>query len=127
MHSEKRVRFAQITIDKKPTMTAGTWTKLLAVSQCVQGQSRFVAAGDHELAVFHLSGPDRFVVCRNSCPHAGGNLSAGSVDGPIVTCPWHHWMFDLDTGRCTEVSNVTVHRYECRVEDGHLYALLGEA
>ena len=108
-------------------MTMRTWTKLLAVDECVPGTGRFVAVGDHELAVFRLSEPDRFVVCNNSCPHAGGNLTAGTVEGAIVTCPWHHWMFDLDTGRCTEVSNVTVRKYECREEDGHLYALLLEA
>jgi len=108
-------------------MTAKAWTKLLAVDECGPGQGRFVAVDDHELAVFHLSKPDRFVVCRNSCPHAGANLSAGTVEGAVVTCPWHHWMFDLDTGRCTEVLEVSVRKYDCRVEDGYLYASLGEA
>lgn len=88
------------------------------------GAQRFIAAGGHELAVFHLCEPDRFVVIANSCPHAGGNLSAGAVEGNVVTCPWHDWAFDLDTSACTMNERVCVKRYECKVEGGVLFAKL---
>ncbi len=105
-------------------MPVETWIKLLAVDECKPGGARFVQACEHELAVFRLHDPDRFVVIRNSCPHAGGNLSAGEIEGGVVTCPWHQWSFDLDSGRCTFNENVTVRRYECRIEGGWLYARL---
>src|SRR5262245_34196634 len=105
-------------------MSANGWTRLLPVSELPLGRARFVATGDHELAVFHLADPDRFVVTRNSCPHAGGNLAAGEIRSSTVTCPWHQWEFDLDSGRCTLSETVQLHRYECRVEDGWLEAKL---
>lgn len=100
------------------------WTKLISANEVEPGRGRFVRVGPHELAVFHLSDPDHFVVVQNACPHAGGNLSAGRIDDGIVTCPWHEWSFDLDRQRCTESKCVTLRGYECKVEEGILYARL---
>ena len=33
------------------------------------------------------------------CPHSGGPLGHGALDGPILTCPFHGWEFDCRTGR----------------------------
>ena len=32
------------------------------------------------------------------CPHHGGPLGQGALDGALVTCPWHAWQFDSATG-----------------------------
>ncbi len=100
------------------------WIPLLRADQCPVGKVRYVAVGDHELAVFHLADPDRFIVTLNSCPHAGGNLSAGDIENNTITCPWHQWCFHLDSGECTFNEKVTLHRYECRIENGSLLARL---
>lgn len=105
-------------------MSEVEWTRLLPVGECPPGRARFVAIGQHELAVFHLTEPTRFVVTANSCPHAGGNLAAGEIQAATVTCPWHEWPFDLDSGRCTLSEDVQLKRYECRVADGYLWARL---
>jgi nitrite reductase/ring-hydroxylating ferredoxin subunit len=78
----------------------------------------FVAVGEHELAIFHLTDPERFIVTRNSCPHAGGNLAAGEIERGVVTCPWHQWAFDLESGRCTLSDTVRLLRYPAKVVDG---------
>jgi 3-phenylpropionate/trans-cinnamate dioxygenase ferredoxin subunit len=41
---------------------------------------------------------DNYYSADNSCPHMGGNLSHGKLDGTIVTCPRHHSQFDLKDG-----------------------------
>jgi nitrite reductase (NADH) small subunit len=105
-------------------MAEERWIRLCDASETPVGSQRFIAAGGHELAVFHLDGPDRFVVIANSCPHAGGNLSAGEVRGNVVTCPWHEWEFDLDTSACTMNERVCVSKYECKVEGGGVFAKL---
>lgn len=33
------------------------------------------------------------------CPHAGGPLGQGQLDGCVVTCPWHGWQFDVTNGQ----------------------------
>lgn len=50
-----------------------------------------------------------FYAADNRCPHMGGNLSMGKLDGTIVTCPLHHSQFDLIDGhfvRWTDWSGV---------------------
>lgn len=103
------------------------WVRLIPADECVVGRGRFVEAAGHELAVFRLDSPPRFVVIRNSCPHAGGNMAAGEVSGACVTCPWHHWEFNLDSGACTLSESARLTRFESRIVDGHVEALLPEA
>lgn len=32
---------------------------------------------------------DNYCAADNRCPHVGGNLSQGKIEGTIVTCPRH--------------------------------------
>ncbi len=41
---------------------------------------------------------NNFYSADNRCPHMGGNLSGGTLEGTVVTCPRHHSMFDLKDG-----------------------------
>lgn len=54
----------------------------------------------------------------NECPHQGGSLCDGWVDGDIVTCPLHGWEFDLRSGVCMTIPGERVPRYAVTVEDG---------
>jgi nitrite reductase/ring-hydroxylating ferredoxin subunit len=36
------------------------------------------------------------------CPHMLGPLDEAEIVDGCVRCPWHGYVFDLDTGRCTE-------------------------
>ena len=35
-----------------------------------------------------------------SCKHQGADLTAGKIEGGVVTCPRHGWRYDLATGAC---------------------------
>jgi nitrite reductase/ring-hydroxylating ferredoxin subunit len=39
-----------------------------------------------------------FHAIDNACPHRGGPLAEGDLDGAVVTCPWHGWRWDVTTG-----------------------------
>lgn len=103
------------------------WARLTHVEACPPGRAKFMSVRGHELAIFHLTDPDRFVVTPNSCPHAGASLAGGEISGNQVTCPWHHWSFDLDTGACACAEHVTLARFACRVEDDVLYVKLPDS
>jgi nitrite reductase/ring-hydroxylating ferredoxin subunit len=32
------------------------------------------------------------------CPHAGGPLGQGTLNGTMLVCPWHGWEFDCRSG-----------------------------
>ena len=88
------------------------------VSEIPAGSAKEVVVEDRVLAVFNVDG--EFHVLDGICPHAGGPLGQGQLDGNVVTCPWHGWQFDVQTGR--HCLNETLHheRFETIVEDGVL-------
>ena len=57
----------------------------------------FAVAGKEILLANH--GGSYYAIARR-CPHMGGDLSKGTLDGATVTCPRHHSRFDLTTGSC---------------------------
>jgi len=50
---------------------------------------------------------DTYYAAENRCPHMGGNLSKGSLEGHIITCPLHHSQFDLATGKVIRWTDFT--------------------
>jgi nitrite reductase/ring-hydroxylating ferredoxin subunit len=54
-----------------------------------------------------------------TCPHRGAPLDEGTVEGEIVTCPWHGSRFSLIDGTLEGGPAPTPLRcYEVRVRDG---------
>jgi nitrite reductase/ring-hydroxylating ferredoxin subunit len=63
------------------------------------GGRKIVLVGDREIALFNVAGT--LYAIDNFCPHQGGPLADGWLDGTVVTCPWHAWCFELRTGKMT--------------------------
>jgi len=42
---------------------------------------------------------EKYYAADSRCPHMGGNLSRGKLEGTVVTCPRHGSHFDLRDGR----------------------------
>lgn len=72
------------------------YIELIAADQVPTGTMKMVERDGHELLVAHVGGS--FFVADNRCPHLGGHLASGVLDGSVVTCPWHHSQFDLTDG-----------------------------
>ena len=94
------------------------FVELIPLDHCRLDGGTFVKHGDLGLAVFRLGDPERVVVIDDECPHAGGSLASGEVCGDIVSCPWHHWAFDLNTGVSTHSPEAWVRCYPVEVRDG---------
>jgi nitrite reductase (NADH) small subunit len=66
------------------------------VSALPPGAVTEVETSDARYAVCNLDGT---LHCFNgTCPHAGGPLGQGTLNGNLLTCPWHGWEFDCRTG-----------------------------
>jgi NAD(P)H-dependent nitrite reductase small subunit len=96
---------------------------VIAVSELSPGQGTEVTVGGEMVALFNVGGS--FHAVSNRCPHRGGPLGQGFVDGPEVSCPWHNWTFDVTTGTNTTSSDMRVPCHEVKVEDGQVYVQLG--
>jgi len=87
------------------------------------GEARAYVVGDREIALFNVDGT--FYAIENACPHQGGPLAEGFIDGPIVTCPWHAWCFDVRTGSMTLGALSSVDAFEVQ-NDGSTISVSSE-
>ena len=85
--------------------------------------SRFLVA-DKELAIFNVDG--KICAIADTCPHAGGSLGMGKLDGTIVTCPVHGMKFDVTTGCFAGTSEFGVDVYPAEIVDGKIMVNVGE-
>ena len=95
-------------------------------AELAEGAMRAAAVGGRKLLLARVNG-----VCHaigNICPHAGGPLDEGALDGEVVLCPWHKAAFRITTGKRVEPPAVDdVPSYPVRIADGRLLVAIGEA
>jgi nitrite reductase (NADH) small subunit len=83
------------------------------------GKGIVVVLKGTRVALFNCDGV--YYAIRNTCPHMGGELGEGLLQGDIVTCPWHGWRFNVKTGRNPEADVVGVRTFEVRVEGDEIF------
>ena len=76
------------------------FVKVAATGDIPEGEGRCFDVGDQQVAIFNVEGT--YHALDNVCPHQGGPLGEGELDGKMVTCPWHAWDFDVTTGENCE-------------------------
>ena len=93
--------------------------KVLDAAALAPGQPALVSVDGRDVALFRRG--DEVLAIGNECPHQGGSLCDGWVEGDIVVCPLHGWEFDLRSGGCMTVPGESVPRYDVTVEDGAVF------
>lgn len=86
------------------------------VGELPPGGSRRLVTDPEPIAVFHVDG--RYFACSDACPHAGGPLHQGYLEGASVSCPWHGWNFPLEAEPGAPKDGVD--RYPVVVVDGEI-------
>jgi nitrite reductase/ring-hydroxylating ferredoxin subunit len=81
------------------------------------GQIREIQLQGTTIAVANVGG--QFHAINNTCLHRGGPLGQGSLQGNVVTCPWHGWSVDVTSGKVThnQTARVACYLVELRGED----------
>jgi nitrite reductase/ring-hydroxylating ferredoxin subunit len=87
------------------------------------GEGRVFEVPGRVLAVFNVDG--RFYAIDNECPHRGGPLGEGDLDGTAVRCPWHAWRWDVTTGANVNNPAVKIACFPVTVEDGTIVVDVG--
>lgn len=88
------------------------------VGEVPAGEGRIVEVAGRTLALFNVDGTHYAI--DNACPHRGGPLGEGDLEGTEVRCPWHAWRWDVRTGRHVNNPAVRVACYAVTVRDGEL-------
>jgi nitrite reductase/ring-hydroxylating ferredoxin subunit len=94
------------------------WHTVAAVADVPPGRGVEAVAGDRIVALFNVDG--EFFALDGVCPHQGGPLGKGDLQGCIVTCPWHGWQFDVTSGEFQLRKSLVQPKFNTRVVDGRV-------
>ena len=90
------------------------FVKVGTLSDLKPGQARAIDVKGNALALYNVGGS--VYATSNTCAHRGGPLGEGSLEGTIVTCPWHAFQFDVTNGRCATNPALGVACYQVRID-----------
>ncbi len=102
-----------VEVARVAELSDGEVMEVIVESESADAPSRRVA-----LALARVDG--QFHALSNICPHAGGPIGDGDVDGSVVRCPLHGWGFDVHEGRCDVDPELTLPVYPVRVRAGRV-------
>lgn len=95
------------------------WVDVGSADDLARAGLSVVRAGGRHFALSFREGV--FGAVSNACNHAGGPLGKGTLDGDLITCPWHGWKYH----RCNGIGEAgsesdRVPSYPVRVDDGRV-------
>ncbi|TDN63152.1 non-heme iron oxygenase ferredoxin subunit [Paraburkholderia sp. BL10I2N1] len=73
------------------------WVDVAAIEDFPAGAVRSVEVDGAQVAVFNVDGTCYAI--EDICPHDGGSLTGGTVEGDVVVCPRHGARFCIRTGK----------------------------
>ena len=95
------------------------FVKVASIHDIPPGQGKMVMAHGKPMALFNVEGD--FYAINQICPHMGGPLSEGNLNGKVIECPWHRWTYYVDTGLPDHEGGHFVASYEVKVEGEDIF------
>jgi nitrite reductase (NADH) small subunit len=91
------------------------WTRIASKSELpAAGEAREFDCNGKMVCIANLDGD--LSAMDNVCPHRGGPLGQGVIEGNKLVCPWHGWQFDPKTGAVSHAPDQKVPMYPVKVE-----------
>jgi nitrite reductase/ring-hydroxylating ferredoxin subunit len=99
-----------------------SWHDLIAIDDLPLDQATPVECANHNLFIYRSA--QAIHVYDSSCPHQSGNIPFLALQGTQLTCPKHHWHFDIKDGSCSEEDvRCSLKEWPNKEEGGRLFAL----
>ena len=92
----------------------GEFVKVANLSELAAGSCKTVSVNGKDVAIFNVGGT--VYALDNTCLHQGGPLGEGTLEGDVVTCPWHMWEYNVRTGEKVGAPSMKVASYPVQVE-----------
>lgn len=96
--------------------------KAARIDEIPPGTGKELTLSGRIVALYNVGG--EFHALDGICPHAGGPLGKGMLQGTVVTCPWHGWQFDVTTGQHCLNANLCQTRYTVSVVGEEIFVEL---
>jgi nitrite reductase/ring-hydroxylating ferredoxin subunit/hemoglobin-like flavoprotein len=87
-----------------------------------EGHRKIVQIDGLSIGVFHHNGA--WYAVRNRCLHRGGPVATGSLEGAVLTCPWHGFQYDITSGQLLVDPSARLDEYAITIRDGQVHLLV---
>ncbi|WP_144905989.1 Rieske (2Fe-2S) protein [Halobellus captivus] len=113
------------------------------VAEFEDGDREILTVNGKSIGVIQYDG--NFYALSNTCLHDCGPVCTGRVhekmdgeytgtgkpldwshneDEIVISCPWHGWTYDLETGEHLATDDIQLPTYEVEIEDGDVYIIV---
>ena len=99
------------------------YVKVGSLSAMPPGTVREAEIGGRYYAVCNVAGTIHAL--DGTCPHRGGPVGQGALDGANLVCPWHAWEFDCASGAYDYDPTIKLKRFAVKVEGGDIFLDVG--
>jgi nitrite reductase/ring-hydroxylating ferredoxin subunit/alkylhydroperoxidase/carboxymuconolactone decarboxylase family protein YurZ len=96
------------------------WHTVTTLDKLPSGDVTYLDCDGRSLFVYREG--DTLRVYDSRCPHQVTNIPHLALEGTRLTCPKHHWAFDVSTGECVEVGSRPLNEFEHKLEGDTLLA-----
>lgn len=114
-----------VAVNNSPSPTIANnyvWVVAAKLEALIENSILAVRVMNNDLILYKPNNDINNIVCyRNSCSHLGFPLDKGKVEKGIITCASHQFQYDLKTGECLTIPNISLHSYEIRVKGDNVY------
>jgi len=100
---------------------ADEWVTVAKKADVGEGSMLEVDLDGKPIAIANVEGS--YYAMAGECPHQGGPIAEGELEGAVVTCPWHNFRFDFTSGRTLDPPIGNCAHYEVRAEGDDLQLL----
>jgi 3-phenylpropionate/trans-cinnamate dioxygenase ferredoxin subunit len=98
------------------------YVRVAGISEIPIGRMKKVVVQGKEILVANVNGT--FYAIGNMCTHERRDLSQGTLEGNIVTCPKHKSKFDVTSGKV--ISGPKMGLFHPKIQDEPLYVVKTE-
>lgn len=100
-------------------MTKVDWLEIGRLDDIPKRGARVVKTARGDIAIFRTM-DDQVFALDDKCPHKGGPLSQGIIQGDSVTCPLHNWVISLKTGEAQGADQGCTRTIAVRLQEGKI-------
>lgn len=102
-----------------------TWVVITSIARLRREQRLTYYLRNQHILILLVQ--DTIYALSDRCPHLGYSLSQGYVEPEthIITCPFHHWQFQLPEGQCLH-NQTCLNTFKTRLENDLVWLYLPE-
>ena len=96
-----------------------SFVKVAETSELTVGKKKKIVVGGRDILLSNVDGV--YYAISDKCPHLGGSLYEGKLEGSTITCPKHGAKFDVRTGK--EVADAKILLFKIKVKDDSIFTV----